>query len=106
MGFPWARRTGWRVLNVVIFQFPPNCLDHAHAKPFLMSRDAQKRAQARANMLMQEMPLYELPQARQLSQEELEITAKFPQGVMKIKQFEEIKQGKPQRHKPQVQAFT
>ena len=92
-----------------------------------MSASAQKRAQARANVLMQEMPLYELRHARQLSQEqlarelhvrqanvskierrtdmyistlrsyieamggELEITAKFPQGAVKIKQFEEIK---------------
>ena len=87
---------------------------------------AQKRANTRANVLMQEMPLYELRQARQLSQEqlarelhvgqanvskierrtdvyistlrsyveamggELEITAKFPQGAVKIKQFETI----------------
>jgi transcriptional regulator with XRE-family HTH domain len=91
-----------------------------------MSAGAQKRAEARANVLMQEMPLYELRQARQLSQEqlarelhvgqanvskierrtdvyistlrsyveamggELEITAKFPHGAVKIKQFETI----------------
>jgi hypothetical protein len=35
-------------------------------------------------------PAYRLA-ARQLSQEQLEITAKFPQGLIKIKQFEEIK---------------
>ena len=46
------------------------------AKPFKelrakMPADARKRADARANVLMQEMPLYELRQARQLSQEQL-----------------------------------
>jgi hypothetical protein len=56
---------------VVIIEFPPNCLYRAHANPFLMSGDAQKRAKARANVLMQEMPPYELPQARQLSHEPL-----------------------------------
>lgn len=101
------------------------------AKPYKelrakMSAGARKRADARANTLMQEMPLYELRQARQLSQEqlsrelhvgqanvskierrtdvyvstlrsyveamggELEITAKFPQGEVKINQFETI----------------
>ena len=101
------------------------------AKPYKelrakMSAGAQKRSETRANLLMQEMPLYELRQARQLSQEqlarelhvgqgnvskierrtdvyistlrsyveamggELEITAKFPQGAVKIKQFETI----------------
>ncbi len=108
------------------------------ARPFKdlrvkMSAGAQKRTAVRANTLMQEMPLYELRQARQLSQEqlarelhvrqanvskierrtdvyvstlrsyveamggELEITAKFPQGAVKIKQFETIgaKQAKP-----------
>lgn len=110
------------------------------AKPYKELRaklpaDARKRAEARANMLMQEMPLYELRQARQLSQEqlarelhvrqanvskierrtdvyistlrsyveamggELEITAKFPQGAVKITQFETIedKSAKPRR---------
>ena len=103
------------------------------AKPYKelrakMPADARKRADARANTLMQEMPLYELRQARQLSQVqlarelhvgqanvskierrtdvyistlrsyveamggELEITAKFPQGAVKIKQFETIEQ--------------
>ena len=101
------------------------------AKPYKelrakMSAGAQKRTEARATVLMQEMPLYELRQARQLSQEqlarelhvgqgnvskierrtdvyistlrsyveamggELEITAKFPQGAVKIKQFETL----------------
>ena len=101
------------------------------AKPYKdlrakMSEGARKRAQERANALMQEMPLYELRQAKQLSQQqlarelhvkqanvskierrtdmyistlrsyveamggELEITAKFPQGEVKIKQFEII----------------
>jgi len=105
------------------------------AKPYKalrakMPADVRKRADARANLLMQEMPLYELRQARQLSQEqlarelhvrqanvskierrtdvyistlrsyveamggELEITAKFPQGAVKINQFETI-EGKP-----------
>lgn len=46
------------------------------AKPFKDLRAqlpaaAQKRATARANVLMQEMPLYELRQARQLSQVQL-----------------------------------
>ena len=110
------------------------------AKPYKelrakMPAAARKRADARANVLMQEMPLYELRQARQLSQEQLarelhvrqanvskierrtdvyistlrsyveamggklEITAKFPQGAVKIKQFETIdkKAGKPRR---------
>ena len=110
------------------------------AKPFKDLRAklpaaAQKRATARANVLMQEMPLYELRQARQLSQVqlarelhvgqanvskieqrtdvyistlrsyveamggELEITAKFPQGAVKITQFETIaaKPSKPRR---------
>jgi transcriptional regulator with XRE-family HTH domain len=100
-----------------------------------MSAGTQKHAEARANVLMQEMPLYELRQARQLSQEqlacelhvgqanvskierrtdvyistlrsyveamggELEITAKFLHGAVKIKQFETIdkKAGKPRR---------
>lgn len=101
------------------------------AKPYKelrakMSAGARKRAEMRANVLMQEMPLYELRQAKQLSQEqlarelhvrqanvskierrtdvyistlrsyveamggELEITAKFPQGAVKITQFETI----------------
>jgi len=98
---------------------------------------AQKRTEARANVLMQEMPLYELRQARQLSQEQLarelhvgqanvskierrtdvyistlrsyveamggvlEITAKFPQGAVKIKQFEtiEAEPAKPRRRR-------
>lgn len=102
-----------------------------------MSTEARKRAKARANVLMQEMPLYELRRARQLSQEqlarelhvrqanvskierradvyvstlrsyveamggELEITAKFPQGAVKIKQFEMIedKLAKPSRRR-------
>lgn len=110
------------------------------AKPYKelrakMPADARKRAEVRANVLMQEMPLYELRQARQLSQEqlarelhvkqanvskiehrtdvyistlrsyveamggELEITAKFPQGTVKISQFETIedKPAKPPR---------
>jgi len=110
------------------------------AKPFKDLRAklpaaAQKRATARANVLMQEMPLYELRQARQLSQVqlarelhvgqanvskieqrtdvyistlrsyveamggELEITAKFPQGAVKINQFDTIaaKPSKPRR---------
>lgn len=103
------------------------------AKPYKdlranMSADARKRAEARANVLMQEMPLYELRQARQMSQVqlarelhvgqanvskierrtdvyistlrsyveamggELEITAKFPQGMVKINQFETIEE--------------
>ncbi len=46
------------------------------AKPYKelrakMSVDGRKRAATRANVLMQEMPLYELRQARQLSQEQL-----------------------------------
>ena len=46
------------------------------AKPYKvlrekMSEGARKRAHQRANVLMQEMPLYELRQARQLSQEQL-----------------------------------
>ncbi len=110
------------------------------AKPYeelraKMSVGAQKRTEARANVLMQEMPLYELRQARQLSQEqlarelhvrqanvskierrtdvyistlrsyveamggELEITAKFPQGAVKIKQFETIA-AKPAKPRP------
>ena len=112
------------------------------AKPYKelrakMSATARKRAAARANVLMQEMPLYELRRARQLSQEqlarelhvgqanvskierrtdvyistlrsyveamggELEITAKFPQGEVKIKQFEIIddKTRMPQPHR-------
>ncbi len=88
--------------------------------------DARKRAETRADVLMQEMPLYELRQTRQLSQVqlarelhvgqanvskierradiyistlrsyveamggELEITARFPQGTVKINQFETI----------------
>ena len=101
------------------------------AKPYKelrakMPANVRKRADTRANVLMQEMPLYELRRARQLSQEqlarelhvgqanvskierrtdvyistlrsyveamggELEITAKFPQGAVKIKQFETI----------------
>jgi transcriptional regulator with XRE-family HTH domain len=103
------------------------------AKPYKdlrakMPADARKRAEARANVLMQEMPLYELRQARQLSQVqlarelhvgqanvskierradvyistlrsyveamggELEITARFPQGMVKINQFETIEE--------------
>ena len=110
------------------------------AKPYKdlrakMSAGAQKRTEARATVLMQEMPLYELRQARQLSQEqlarelhvgqgnvskierrtdvyistlrsyveamggELEITAKFPQGAVKIKQFETI-EAKPVTPRP------
>jgi transcriptional regulator with XRE-family HTH domain len=103
------------------------------AKPFKelrakMPANARKRAEARANVLMQEMPLYELRRARQLSQVqlarelhvgqanvskierradvyistlrsyveamggELEITARFPQGTVKINQFETIEE--------------
>ena len=102
-----------------------------------MPDDVRKRAEARATVLMQEMPLYELRQARQLSQEqlarelhvrqanvskierrtdvyistlrsyveamggELEITAKCPQGAVKINQFETIddKPAKPPRRR-------
>lgn len=110
------------------------------AKPYKelrakMSGAARTRAKGRANALMQEMPLYELRQAQQLSQEqlarelhvkqanvskierrtdmyistlrtyveamggELEITAKFPDGAVKIKQFETVdeKPAKPSR---------
>ena len=110
------------------------------AKPYKdlrakMPTAARKRADARATVLMQEMPLYELRQARQLSQEqlarelhvrqanvskierrtdvyistlrsyveamggELEITAKFPQGTVKIRQFETI-ETKPAKPRP------
>lgn len=102
-----------------------------------MSGAARTRAEVRANALMQEMPLYELRQAQQLSQEqlarelhvkqanvskierrtdmyistlrtyveamggELEITAKFPDGTVKIKQFETAEEGptKPPRRR-------
>ncbi len=100
-----------------------------------MSAGVQKRSKARANVLMQEMLLYELRQARQLSQEqlarklhvgqanvskierrtdvcistlrsyveamggELEITAKFPQVAVKIKQFGTI-ETKPAKPRP------
>lgn len=107
------------------------------AKPYKelrakMSGAARARTEAQANVLMQEMPLYELRQAQQLSQEqlarelhvkqanvskierrtdmyistlrtyleamggELEITAKFPHGTVKIKQFETA-EGKPEK---------
>lgn len=100
-----------------------------------MSAGARKRAKTRANVLTQEMPLYELRQARQLSQAQLarelhvgqanvskierrtdvyistlrsyveamggvlEITAKFPQGAVKIKQFETI-EAEPAKPRP------
>lgn len=108
------------------------------AKPYKelrvkMSASARRRAETHARVLMQEMPLYELRQARQLSQEqlarelrvnqanvskierrtdiyistlrsyieamggELEITANFPQGGIKIRQFEKINEDPKQR---------
>ncbi|MGA2935482.1 MAG: XRE family transcriptional regulator [Syntrophobacteraceae bacterium] len=101
------------------------------AKPFHMLRDemsqeAKDRAKAKAQLMMKEMPLAELRQARKLSQEQiasslhvkqaaisklerrtdmyistlrkfvkamggdLEITARFPDGSVKITHFEEI----------------
>jgi len=91
-----------------------------------MSPEAQARAEAKARVMMEEMPLAELRQARKLSQEQiavslrikqaavsklerrtdmyistlrnfvkamggdLEITVRFPDGSVKINQFEEI----------------
>ncbi len=93
-----------------------------------MSPAAQAKAAERARELIEQLPLHELRQARQLSQEqlanmlhvkqasisklerrtdmyistlrsyieavggELEIVAKFPEGVVRIKQFEEIEE--------------
>ncbi len=60
------------------------------AKPYKelrakMPADARKRADTRANVLMQEMPLYELRQAKQLSQEQLARELHVKQGnVSKI----------------------
>jgi transcriptional regulator len=91
-----------------------------------MSKEAQKKAQKKTELLLSEMPLQELRQAHHLSQErlaeilhtkqanisrierrtdmyistlrsyieamggELDITAKFPDGVVHVNQFREI----------------
>ncbi len=93
-----------------------------------MSPASRARAEAKAEKLLEEMPLYELRNARQLTQEklakelhvnqsavsklerradmyvstlrefvramggELEITARFPEGTVRINQFEETKE--------------
>lgn len=91
-----------------------------------MSPASRARAKAKAEKLLEEMPLYELRNARQLTQEklakelhvkqsavsklerradmyvstlrefvramggELEITARFPEGAVRINQFEDV----------------
>ena len=91
-----------------------------------MSPASRARAEAKAEKLLEEMPLYELRNARQLTQEklakelhvkqsavsklerradmyvstlrefvramggELEITARFPEGTVRINQFEDV----------------
>ncbi len=91
-----------------------------------MSPTSRTRAEAKAEKLLEEMPLYELRNARQLTQEklakelhvkqsavsklerradmyvstlrefvramggELEITARFPEGAVRINQFEDV----------------
>ena len=98
-----------------------------------MSPERRKRAQQRARAMLDEMPLRELRQARQLTQEalartlgsrqalvsklerradmyisslrtyieamggELEIIARFPDGAIRIQQFNEIGQDGTQR---------
>ncbi len=93
-----------------------------------MSPASRARAEAKAEKLLEEMPLYELRNARQLTQEklakelhvnqsavsklerradmyvstlrefvramggELEITARFPEGTVRINQFEETEE--------------
>lgn len=93
-----------------------------------MSPTSRARAEAKAEKLLEEMPLYELRNARQLTQEklakelhvnqsavsklerradmyvstlrefvramggELEITARFPEGTVRINQFEETEE--------------
>ncbi len=93
-----------------------------------MSPASRARAEAKAEKLLEEMPLYELRNARQLTQEklakelhvnqsavsklerradmyvstlrefvramggELEITARFPEGAVRINQFEETEE--------------
>lgn len=93
-----------------------------------MSPASRTRAEAKAEKLLDEMPLYELRNARQLTQEklakelhvnqsavsklerradmyvstlrefvramggELEITARFPEGAVRINQFEETEE--------------
>ncbi len=93
-----------------------------------MSPASRARAEAKAERLLEEMPLYELRNARQLTQEklakelhvnqsavsklerradmyvstlrefvramggELEITARFPEGAVRINQFEETEE--------------
>jgi DNA-binding transcriptional regulator YiaG len=105
-----------------------------------MSAESQARAAARTAELLREMPLHELRQARQLSQEELaatletsqssisklerrvdvyvstlrryiesmggelDIIARFPEGSVRINQFESIGDGESERIRERVAA--